>query len=96
MTDHGVERQSGGSQMIEEKVMTTVQLIPNPQIATHGPTVFKTELNQHEVRCGMCGRTIYTDEETFSFVSDAIKAGLDDPFRCELCKEEYDDLFYEG
>ena len=72
--------------------MTTLQLVPNPEIATQGPTVFKTERNGHEVRCGMCGRIIYVDEETFSFVSDAIKAGLDDPFRCALCKEEYEHL----
>ncbi|HZJ46977.1 MAG TPA: hypothetical protein VFD63_24580 [Pyrinomonadaceae bacterium] len=76
--------------------MTTLQLIPTQTKATHGPTVFKTERNQHEVRCGMCGKIIYVDEATFSFVGDAIKAGLDNPFRCEVCKEEYDDLVYEG
>ena len=76
--------------------MTTLQLAPNPNTGTQGPTVFKTERNQREVRCGMCGRIIYVEEEAFDFVSDAIKAGLDDPFRCELCKEEYDELFYEG
>ena len=41
-------------------------------------------------------KIIYVDEATFSFVGDAIKAGLDNPFRCEVCKEEYDDLVYEG
>ena len=76
--------------------MTHLALVPSQHIATFGPTVFKTERNQHEVRCGMCGRTIYVAEETFGFVNEAINAGLDDPFRCELCKEEYDDLAYEG
>jgi hypothetical protein len=76
--------------------MTSLQLVPNPEIQTQGPTVFKTERNDHEVRCGMCGGTIYIDDATFSFVSEAINAGLDDPFRCEVCKKEYDDLFYEG
>jgi hypothetical protein len=33
---------------------------------------------------------------TFDFVSDAINSGLNDPFRCELCREEYDDLVFEG
>jgi len=68
--------------------MTTLQLIPKQTIRTQGPTVFKTERNQHEAHCGMCGRIIYVEEESFDFVSDAIKAGLDEPFRCELCKEE--------
>jgi len=44
----------------------------------------------------MCGRIIYVAEETFSFVGEAIAAGLDDPFRCEICEEEYDDLVYDG
>jgi hypothetical protein len=83
-------------EVIEEDIMTTVQLVPSQNLSTHGPTVFKTARNQHEVRCGMCGKFIYVEEQTFSFVSEAIKSGLDDPFRCELCKEEYDDLAYEG
>ncbi|HEX6732341.1 MAG TPA: hypothetical protein VF074_20150, partial [Pyrinomonadaceae bacterium] len=61
--------------------MPTLQLVPTQHLAIYGPTAFKTERNQHEVRCGMCGRIIYIEEETFDFVSDAIKAGLDDPFR---------------
>jgi len=76
--------------------MMTLQLIPSPTLTTYGPTVFKTERNQREVRCGMCGKIIYVDQATFDFVSDAINSGLDDPFRCELCKDEYDDLAYEG
>lgn len=71
-------------------------LVPNQELSAGGPTVSKTERNQHEVRCGMCGRIIYVEEETFNFVSDAIEAGLDNPFRCALCKVEYDDLVYEG
>ncbi|HKY26762.1 MAG TPA: hypothetical protein VJM12_02325 [Pyrinomonadaceae bacterium] len=68
---------------------------PDRQLAT-GPTSFMTERNEHEVRCGMCARAVYVDEETYQFVSDAIKSGLDNPFRCEICEEEYDDLAYEG
>ena len=76
--------------------MTTLAIKPPEHISPDGPTVFKTEGNQHEVRCGMCGSTLYVDEETFRFVQDAIKSGLDDPFRCARCAEEYDDLAYEG
>jgi hypothetical protein len=76
--------------------MTTSAIKPQEHITPHGPTAFKTERNQQPVHCGMCGSLIYIDKETFSFVDDAIKAGLDDPFRCERCKEEYDDMAYEG
>lgn len=63
---------------------------------TQESTVLEIERNQHEVHCGMCGKVTYVDEDTFAFVSDAIKAGLDAPFRCERCKDEYDDLAFEG
>ena len=64
---------------------------PDQQMAT-GPTSFMTERNEHEVRCGMCARTGYVNEETSRSVSEAIESGLDNPFRCEVCEEEYDDL----
>lgn len=77
--------------------MTTLRshVDPDQQTAT-GPTSFMTERNEHEVRCGMCAREVYVDEETFRFVSEAIDSGLDNPFRCEICAAEYDDLAYEG
>lgn len=61
-----------------------------------GPTSFMTERNEHEVRCGMCSRPFYVDDETYRYVSEAIESGLDDPYRCKVCAEEYDDLAYEG
>jgi hypothetical protein len=61
-----------------------------------GPTFFMTERNEHEVRCGMCSRTGYVDDETYRVVSDAIESGRDNPFLCEVCEEEYDDLAHEG
>ena len=78
--------------------MTTLRsYIPlDQQSATKDPTCFKKEQNQQEVRCGMCGKIGYVDEDTLLFVSEAIKVGLDNPFRCETCEEEYDDLAYEG
>ena len=30
------------------------------------------------------------------FASGAMESGLENPFRCEVCAEEYDDLAYEG
>ena len=51
-------------------------LDPGPQSGPPGPTLFMTQRNQHEVRCGMCGRITYIDDELFDFVSEAISAGL--------------------
>ena len=55
-----------------------------------------TDEKQHEVRCGMCARELYVDEGDYTFYSEALMSGLDNPFRCEVCSEEYDDLAYEG
>ena len=77
--------------------MTTLRSYIDPdQYPATGPTFFKTERNEHEIRCAMCGRTGYVDEEIFSFVSESINAGFENPFTCEICEEEYDDLVYEG
>lgn len=59
-------------------------------------TSIMTDETQHEVRCGMCARELYVDEDAYHFYSEALLAGLDNPFRCEVCSEEYDDLAYEG
>jgi hypothetical protein len=77
--------------------MTTLRSYIDPdQQTTTGPTSFRTNQNEHKVRCSMCARSIYVNEETYRFVSEAINSGLDNPFRCEDCAEEYDDLAFEG
>lgn len=77
--------------------MATLKSYIDPdQQTSNVPTSFMTELNQHEVRCSMCARSVYVDEETFRFANEAITSGLDNPFRCEICAEEYDDLAFEG
>lgn len=55
-----------------------------------------TDDDQHEVRCGMCARELYVDDDGYRLYCEAINSGLDNPFRCEVCSEEYDDLAYEG
>lgn len=55
-----------------------------------------TESNSHEVRCGMCARELYVDEESYRRYMVALTSGLDNPFLCEMCNEEYDDPAYEG
>ena len=55
-----------------------------------------TDNQQHEVRCGMCAREFYVDDEGYRRYREVIDSGLDNPFRCETCSDEYDDLAYEG
>jgi hypothetical protein len=77
--------------------MTTLRSYLDPDKHTAiVATPIMTELHDHEVRCGMCAKEIYVDEETHRLGSEEMRSGLDNPFRCEVCAEEYDDLVYEG
>ena len=60
-----------------------------------GPTTFMTDRNEREVRCSVCRRAFYVDDETYRCAEDAIESGLDDPYRCEVCAEEFDDFSAE-
>ena len=73
--------------------MTTLRsyIDPDQQTAT-GPTSFMTERNEIEVRCGICARAMYVDDETYRSGSDEMKFRGDNPFRCEICEYEYDEL----
>jgi len=72
------------------------QLQPQELSGLPGPTMFKTERNEHEVRCGMCGRISYVNDDVFEGIRMAVDSGLDYPFSCEICEKEYDELVYEG
>ena len=77
--------------------MTTLRShIDQNQTAPITATSIMTDENQHEVRCGMCARELYVDEDAYHYYSEALVSGMDNPFRCEVCSEEYDDLAYEG
>jgi hypothetical protein len=70
--------------------------IDQNQQGTVAPMSIMTDECQHEVRCGMCSRELYVDDDAYRLYMEAINSGLDNPFRCEVCNEEYDDLAYEG
>ena len=59
-------------------------------------TSIMTDENEHEVRCGMCARELYVNDDAYELYSEALISGLDNPFRCEICSEEYDDLAIAG
>ena len=63
---------------------------------TEGPTEYPTGRNCHELRCGMCGSVSYVAAEVVQGVSEVVQAGLDNPFLCAACEEEYDELAYDG
>lgn len=78
--------------------MTNVgtQIDAEQPAAFRGPTEIKAEKKRVEVLCAMCGHTISVDEDMYNFAKEGIESGLDNPFKCEACEEEYDLLSYEG
>lgn len=65
-------------------------LDPDQQTAI-GPTSFMTERNEYEVRCGMCSRIAYVDQETYCWIKKVLKSGIENPFQCEMCDKEYEE-----
>ena len=53
-------------------------------------TDYKTEVNTHELNCGGCNRVFYADKMTFDGITKAIQEGLDNPFMCDSCLEDYE------
>jgi hypothetical protein len=72
-----------------ERIMSTLQsYIDQPQQSPIFANSIMTDDNQHEVRCGICARELYVDEDAYRLYSEALITGLDNPFRCEVCREE--------
>jgi hypothetical protein len=61
-----------------------------------GPTRYKTFVNRFEARCGVCGEQYFVNGSVHAAIVTAAEEGLDNPFRCADCDEEYDELAYEG
>jgi len=71
--------------------MTTVRsYMDETQPASFLAGSIMTDENQHEIRCGMCARELYVDEDSYGYYSEALMSGLDNPSRCEVCNEEYE------
>ena len=52
-------------------------------------TTNMTDANQHEVRCAMCARELYVDDEGYRLYMDSLESGSDNPFFCEVCDDGY-------
>ncbi len=57
-------------------------------------TDYKTNLNHHQINCVDCAKVFYADTATYEGIVRAIEQGLDNPFICEDCRQEYDELAY--
>ena len=56
------------------------------------PTRYPKGLNESELICGVCGGTYYVDDVTLRQAMSAIQKGLDNPFCCDDCEAELEEL----
>lgn len=52
-------------------------------------TTTMTDDNQFEVRCAMCARELYVDDEGYRLYMQALDSSSDNPFLCEICDDGY-------
>ena len=57
-----------------------------------GPTRYRKGPNQSELVCGFCNGTYYVDDVTFRQAMAAMEEGLDNPFCCDECETEYEEV----
>ena len=57
-----------------------------------GPTVLRTGPNQSALACSFCNRTYYVDDVIFHRAISALAEGLDNPFCCDECEADYEEL----
>lgn len=58
----------------------------------HGPTKIKKGPNTWQLNCSLCGGTLYVDETTFTQAMSAMSAGIENPFCCDDCEADYEDV----
>lgn len=57
-----------------------------------GPTRYPIGPNQSELFCSFCGEAYYVDDVTFHQAMAAFDEGRDNPFCCDECEADYEDL----
>jgi hypothetical protein len=48
--------------------------------------------NQYKLLCSMCSETLYVDKQLYDNTLHSIEEGLDNPFLCDDCQLDYDEL----
>jgi hypothetical protein len=56
------------------------------------PTRYKIGPNQSELTCGFCNAVYCVDDVTFRQAISAMVEGIDNPFCCEDCETEQEEL----
>lgn len=67
----------------------------NPEEQTNvieGPTRYRKDPNQAMLTCSFCNEIYYVDDVIFRQAMAAMEEGIDNPFCCDDCEREYNEL----
>lgn len=67
----------------------------NPEEQTNlveGPSWSRQGPNQLQLVCGICGEIYYVDAVIFQQAMSAMEEGLENPFCCDECEAELEEL----
>ena len=81
----------GGSMQTRLKEQIDADLAENYASVTY----FMNSRNKYEINCGECNRILYADKETAERITRSIKRGIDNPFLCNDCEQEFDEFACE-
>lgn len=56
------------------------------------PTKHKKGANKWQLNCSLCGGSYYVDDVIFSQAMSAMRDGVENPFCCDDCQSEYEDI----
>ncbi len=54
-----------------------------------------TDDNRFEINCSICNQVYYTDVESIAQMNRTVELGLDNPFVCEECAENYEVMSHQ-
>lgn len=60
------------------------------------PTTYPTGGNNNELFCSMCGEKVFVDDLIFDDVNRAIEETAENPFLCEDCLNEYEEMAHSA
>ena len=63
---------------------------------TYEATTYQTDVNRVGVNCSYCNRSYFVSEDVAASINRAVNEGLDNPFVCPDCEEEFGDLERAG
>lgn len=59
---------------------------------TYTYSEYRSKENPHEILCSVCAKSFYVDDETIDKLSRAMEEGRDNPFVCDDCIEDYEEI----